>query len=195
LSYGAYSYCEHFDQDGGSNLARPGRPRRQQYSSAWVYPKSINANFVVRTVLKEMSDLASNGLTEEELDAARTFEINHWPFEIETPRRLLGMRMDELTLNTPAFVDSFTARAGRVTTEEVANAVKDAIDIHNMAIVAVVSNGEESASELLGAQVVLEYPSGVDPRELDAADRPYKNYAPSWDAKKFRIFKADEMFR
>jgi hypothetical protein len=48
---------------------------------------------------------------------------------------------------------------------------------------------------LLGAQVVLEYPSGVDPRELDAADRPYKNYAPSWDAKKFRIFKADEMFR
>lgn len=195
LSYGAYAYCEHFDQDGGSNLARPGRPRRQQYSSAWVYPKSTNANFVVRAVLKEMSDLAATGLTAEQLQAAKTFEINHWPFEIETPRRVLGMRMDEVTLGTPEFVDSFTVRAERVTTADVRRAVKQAIDVHNMAIVAVVSDGEAFSNELLGSTVVVEYPSGVDPRELSAADAPYKNFVPVWDPQKFKIFKAEEMFR
>lgn len=195
LSYGAYSYCEHFDQDAGSNLARPGRPRRQQHLSAWVYPKSANAKFVIHMVLKEMMDLASNGLSPEELDAARTFEINHWPFEIETPRRLLGMRMDEMTLGMPDFVDSFTSRAARVTTDEVRQVVARAFDTRNMAIVAVVSNGEAFASELLGTQMTVEYPSGVDPRTLRAEDRPYLDFSPPWDARKVRIFKAEEMFR
>ena len=55
LSYGAYSYAEHFEQDGWSNLARPGLPRRQQYVSDWVYPKSTNANFVIHIVTKMLA--------------------------------------------------------------------------------------------------------------------------------------------
>lgn len=195
LSYGAYSYAEHFDQDQGSNLARAGSPRRQQYTSAWVYPKSENANFVVHVVMKELSDLAKNGLTQQQLDEARTFEINHFPFEIETPRRLLGMRMDELYLGTPAFVDSFTAMAQRVTTDDVRRALKRAIDVNNMILVAVASDGEAFAKELMGPAVRVEYPSGVDPRGLREEDMHYDNFLPAYEPQKIRVVRANTMFQ
>ncbi len=195
LSYGAYSYAEHYDQDRGSKLARPGRPRRQQYTSAWVYPKSENANFVIHVVMKELADLAENGLTQEQLDAARTFEINHFPFEIETPRRLLGMRMDELYLGTPAFVGSFADAASRVTTEDVQRAMPRAIDVNNMVIVAVVSDGQAFVKELLGDAVLVQYPSGVDPRGLRKDDLRINNFLPAYEPQKIRIVKASAMFQ
>ncbi|GAB4329481.1 MAG: pitrilysin family protein [Candidatus Zixiibacteriota bacterium] len=195
LSYGAYSYAEHFEQEGWSNLARPGLPRRQQYFSVWVYPKSINANFVIRIVMKMLADLREQGLTAQQLDAARRFEINHFPFEIETPRRLLGMRMDEVAYGTPAFVDSFTARAAAVTVEDAKRAIQRAIDPSSMVIVAVVSDAEQFATSLLGDQVMFQYPSGVDPRGLRQADRPFLNYTLPIQAGNIRIVKAEEMFR
>ena len=195
LSYGAYAYAEHFDQDQGSNLARPGRSRRQQYSSAWVYPKSENANFVIRVVLKELADLAKNGLTQEQLDATRTFEINHFPFEVETPRRQLGMRMDEIFLGTDAFVDSFAAVANRVTTDDIKRVLPRAIDVQNMFLVAVVSDGKAFSKELLSDVVAVEYPSGVDPRGLREEDLRYNNYLPPIDPKNIRIVRAEDMFQ
>ncbi|MBD3298218.1 MAG: hypothetical protein GF341_06155 [candidate division Zixibacteria bacterium] len=195
LSYGAYSYAEHFEQDGWSNLARPGLPRRQQYFSAWVYPKSINANFVVHIVMKMLNDLRTEGITRQQLDAAREFEINHFPFEIETPRRLLGMRMDELAYDTPAFIDSFTTRAAAVTVDDANRAIERAIDPQAMVIVAVVSDGEQFAKTLLGDQVMFEYPSGVDPSGLKLRDQPYLNYTLPIEAGNIRVVKAEEMFQ
>lgn len=195
LSYGAYAYAEHFDQDRGSKLERPGRPRRQQYTSAWVYPKSENADFVIHAVMKELSDLAKNGIMQEQLDDVRAFEINHFPFEIETPRRLLGMRMDEIYLGTPFYVDSFTVRAQRVTVDDVKRALPRAIDVNNMIIVAVVSNGEEFAKEMLSPAVIVEYPSGVDPRSLREADLDYNNFLPAYEPQKIHIVRAENMFQ
>jgi zinc protease len=195
LSYGAYSYAEHFDQDGWSNLARPGRPRQEQYFSAWVYPKATNANFVIHVVMRELADLSAKGLAPNDLEAARTFEINHFPFEIETPARLLGMRMDEIYLHTPAFVDGFTKAAQQVTVDDVQRATRRAIDVNNMAVVAVVSNGAEFTKQLLEGPVTCEYPSGVDPKSLSAEDAPYQNYKLPLTPDKIRVIKADEMFR
>lgn len=195
LSYGAYSYAEHFDQDGGSNLARPGRPRHQQYFSAWIYPKSTNANFVIHAVMKELADLSTHGLSDKELDAARQFEINHFPFEIETPRRLLGMRMDEIALGTPRFVDSFTKTTQQVTGADVKRAVRRAIDINNMVLTAVVSNGVEFTKQLLDGPVTVEYPSGVDPKSLAANDVPYKSFRLPLKPEKIKVLKTEEMFR
>jgi len=195
LSYGAYSYAEHFDQDSGSKLARPGRPRRQQYTSAWVYPKSENANFVIHAVMKELSDLSKKGLTQEDLDEARTFEINHFAFQVETPRRQLGMRMDELLLVTPMYVDSFVSRAERVTLDDVNRALPRAIDVKNMIIVAVVSNGEEFSKEMMGPAVTVEYPSGVDPRSLRQADMEYNNFLPAYEPQKVHVIRASAMFQ
>ena len=195
LSYGAYSYAEHFDQDRGSNLARPGKPRREQYFSAWVYPKSVNAKFVINIVMKTLTDMYNNGITDNQLASAKEFEINHFPFEIETPRRLLGMRMDELELQTPAFVDSFTTRAEAVTLDRANDAIKQAMDPNNMVIVAVVSNGEEFATQLLSGEVLHEYPSGVDPMSLRSEDVPYTNYTLKIQPTDIHIVKADEMFK
>ncbi len=195
LSYGAYSYAEHFEQDGWSNLARPGLPRRQQYFSAWVYPKSINANFVIHIVMKMLDDLRTEGITRQQLDAAREFEINHFPFEIETPRRMLGMRMDELAYDTPAFIDSFTARAAAVTVDDANRAIERVIDPRSMVIVAVVSDGQKFAKTLLGNQVLFEYPSGVNPNSLKLEDQPILNYTLPIEAGNIRVVKAEEMFR
>jgi zinc protease len=145
--------------------------------------------------MKELADLAANGLTQEQLDAARTFEINHFPFEIETPRRLLGMRMDELLWGTPEFAGSFAGAASLVTTEDVKRATAHAIDVNNMIIVAVVSDGEAFVKELLGDAVLVQYPSGVDPRGLREDDLRYNNFLPAYEPQKIRVVKASTMFQ
>jgi len=144
LSYGAYSYVEHFQQAGWSKLALPNVPRRAQYFSMWIYPKSTNAKFVIKLALKELSDLVTHGINEKVFDFIKNFEKNHLPFDLETPERKLGLLMDEEFYRNFGFWENSEKRMEEVTSEEVRDVVKKYLSADNLAIVALVSDGEVS---------------------------------------------------
>lgn len=195
LSYGAYSYVEHFQQAGWSKLALPNIPRRAQYFSMWIYPKSTNAKFVIKLALKELSDLVKHGINEEAFNFIRNFEKNHLPFELETPERKLGLLMDEEFYRNFAFWEDFEKRVEDVTSEEVRGVVKKYLSPDNFAIVVLVSDGEEFKRELLSDETKIEYPSGVDPNALKSADEEIRSFDLNLKPENFEIVKVAELFQ
>jgi len=195
LCYGAYSYVEHFQQAGWSKLAQPNVPRQAQYFSMWSYPKSINGKFVTKLALKELSDLVKSGINEEAFNFIKNFEKNHLSFELETPERKLGLLMDEKFYGNPGFWENFEKRAEDVTSEEVRKVVKEYLSPDNVAIVALVSFGEEFKRELLSDETKIEYPSGVDPDALKSADEKIKAYNLNLNPENFEIVKVSELFQ
>lgn len=195
LSYGAYSYTEHFQQAGWSKLALPNIPRQAQYFSMWIYPKSTNAKFVIGLALKELSDLVSQGINEKAFNFIRNFEKNHLPFDLETPERKLGLLMDEEFYRNFGFWENFEKRVEEVSSEEVREVVKRYLSADNFAIVALVSDGEEFKRELLSDETKIEYPSGVDPNALKSADEKIKAFNLNLKPENFEIVRVEELFR
>lgn len=195
LCYGAYSYIEDFEQFGWSKLANPGNPRNSQYFSMWTYPKSTNAEFAMKLCLKEMTDLVDNGMPEDRLEFIKNFEKNQFPFQIETPQRKLAHLMAEQFRGADGFVDNYEQTVETLTKERIDAAVKRHLTPQNVAIVALVSDGEEFKKELLSDQTVIEYPSQADPSVLKEADDQIKAFNLGLTEGDFEIVKASELFK
>ncbi len=195
LSYGAYSYAEHFQQAGWSKLALPNVPRWAQYFSMWTYPKSTNAKFAIKLTVKELTDLINHGINEEAFNFIKNFERNHLPFELETPERKLGLLMDEEFYENYGFWENFEERVEDVSSEEIRKVVKRHLSAGNLAIVALVSDGEDFKRELLSDETKIEYPSGVDPDVLKNADEKIKAFNLNLKPEDFEIVEVAELFR
>jgi hypothetical protein len=186
---------EYFQQAGWSKLAAPNIPRRTQYFSMWTYPKSINAKFAIKLVLKELSDLVNFGIEEKTFDFTKNFEKNHLPFELETPERKLGLLMDEEFYGNSGFWENFGEKVEDVTADKAKEVVKKYLSPENLAIVALVSDGEKFKQELLSDQTTIEYPSGVDPNVLKNADEQIKAFNLNLKPENFEIVKVSELFQ
>jgi zinc protease len=195
LSYGAYSYIEYFQQAGWSNLASPNTPRHDQYFSIWTYPKKVNGKFAMKLVLKDLTDLVENGVPEKELERYKSFEINHFPFEIETPQRKLGQLIDEEFYGNHGFVDNFERKMKDVTSAQVNQALKKYIFPEDLIIVAIVSNAEDFKKELLSDKTVIEYPSGAEGALLKEEDEKIKAFDLKIKPEDITIIKASELFK
>lgn len=195
LCYGAYSYIEHFEQFGWSKLAKPTNPRGTQYFSMWTYPKCANAKFGMKLCLKEMTDLVNHGIPEDRLELIKNFEKNQFPFQIETPQRELAHKLAEQFHGTYGFLNNYEMNVGKVTREEIDRAVRKYLSPENVAIVALVSDGEEFKKELLSDQTVIEYPSQADPTVLKEEDDQIKAFDLNLKEEDFEIVKASELFK
>jgi len=195
LSYGAYSYMEHFKQAGWSNLASPNNPRKDQYFSLWTYTKSINGKFTIKLVLKELTDLVEKGVPEEELEKYKDFEVNHFPFEIETSQRKLGLLMDEEFYCNYGFVDNFEKKIKGLTLDQVNQSLQKYIFPDDIIIVAIVSKAEDFKRKLLSDITLMEYPSGVDGASLEEEDEKVKALDLKIKPEDIVIVKASELFK
>jgi zinc protease len=195
LCYGAYSYLEHFEQFGWGKLANPNCPRKAQYFSMWTYPKCANAKFAMKLCLKEMTDLATDGIPEDKLEFMKSFEKNQFPFQIETPQKKLAHMMAEEFYGTYGFLDHFESDVEGVTKEKIDRAVQTYLSPENVAIVALVSDGEQFMKELLSDQTVIEYPSQADPTVLREEDDQIKAFDLRLTEDDFEIVKASELFK
>jgi zinc protease len=195
LCYGAYSYIEHFRQFGWSKLANPSNPRQAQYFSMWTYPKCSNAKFAMKLCLKEMADLVEQGIPEGKLDFTKNFEKNQFPFQVETPQRKLAHLMAEQFYGAHSLVDNYESNVERLTKQEIDRAAKKYLSPENVAIVALVSDGEEFKKELLSDQTIIEYPSQADPTVLKEADDQIKAFDLGLTEDDFEIVKASELFK
>ncbi|MFH1336031.1 MAG: pitrilysin family protein [Candidatus Zixiibacteriota bacterium] len=195
LSYGAYSYIEHFEQSGWSKLAAPNIPRDIQYFSMWTYVKSPNTKFAIKLLLRDMSDLALNGISQDRLQLTKDFEANQYPFQIETPERKLGLLLDDKFYGTPGFVDNYEKNVEKVTREEINRTAATYLSPGNVAIVVMVSDPEKFKQQLLSDQTNVEYPSQFDTSVLESEDALIKAFDLKLKDSDFEIVKASELFK
>ncbi len=195
LSYGAYSYIEHFEQAGWGKLVAPNIPRLVQYFSMWTYVKSLNAKFAIKLCLKELTDLVNDGIPKDRFELTKNFEENQFAFQIETPQRKLGLLLDDEFYGTLGFVENYEKNVARVTIEEADAAARAYLSPENIAIVALVSDAEEFKQELLTGATMIEYPSQKDTAALREEDAKIKAFDLGLREEDFEIVKASDLFK
>ncbi len=195
LAYGAYAYCEHFRPLGWSKLMDNGIPRADQYFHMWTYPKEVNFEFCVKLMMSEMTKLTTTPLTADEIDRTKEFVANNFAFQMETPDRQLGMRLDEKWYKLPEYVEKFKYNINRVPRSELQTIALDNLNPRGVLIVAVVSNGEVAKQELLTLDTKLELPSGSEEGVLKSVNDEIKALDLKLLPEDITIVKASELFK
>lgn len=195
LAYGAYAYAEHFRQSGWSKLMDNGIPRNDQYFNMWTYPKAINFEFCIKLMLKEMTDVTTGPIPEEDFNTVKAYVANQFPFLMETPDKQLGMRLDAMWYNMPTFVDKFQENINKVARDGMQSVALDHLHPDKVLIVAVVSNGETAKKELLSGETQLELPSGAEEGKLETINKEIKAIDLGLKAEDITIVRASELFR
>ena len=103
--------------------------------------------------------------------------------------------MTEQYYGTYGFLDHFERDVESVTKKKIDRAAKTYLSPENVAIVALVSDGEAFIKELLSDQTTLEYPSQADPTVLKEEDDQIKAFDLKLTEDDFEIVKASELFK
>ncbi|MEM7234710.1 MAG: insulinase family protein [Planctomycetota bacterium] len=145
-NYGNYSYIEHWDGRPRSLFQIFNQPRSRQYFSMWVRPVGYeHAQHTLKAAMWELDRLHREGLTEEQVIAAkgkaRVLYLNLG----ETVDRLLAAKMDDRFLGlSSGFLDDYLKSIDAVTLEQVNAAIKRHLCSKN-ARVLIVTNKDNAA--------------------------------------------------
>lgn len=154
---------------------------------------SYNALYVAHIIHKELSDLNTAGLSEPEMvtmgklvpasssDSAGTVAR----MRAEAARRWLGITPDMQA-------DSI---AGRLTPAAARRLLREALDPHDLWVVAIVPDANRFYSDILGGAISYRYQLWANTPETRKLDREYVGVRPFWQAEKIRSITADKLFR
>lgn len=123
-SYGAYSSLP-FD-------------RRRQAFSMWTFPKATDAAPCIELQLKMLSDWIQQGITQDELDNAKSYLVKSNVFSLDTASKRMGQALDERLYQLPE--DYFSAHPERVqsiTLDDANAAIQRRISDQHLALVVV----------------------------------------------------------
>ena len=126
-NYGDYSYIEAWAGRPNNLFQVFNQPREQQYFSIWVRPvKHEHAVHMLKAVTYELEDLVREGLTQQQLTAAKNKARVLYLNLGETVPRLLGARVDDVFygMKDGGFLDTYLRNVDAVTLEQVNAAIR-----------------------------------------------------------------------
>lgn len=140
-NYGNYSYIEYWAGRPQSLFQIFNQPREQQYFSIWIRPvKHEHAVHLMKAATYEVEQMVRNGLTAEQVQAAKNKARVLYLNLGETVPRLIAARVDDAFYGaTNGFLETYLQQLDRVTVEQVNAAVRRHINLANVKYVVVTS--------------------------------------------------------
>jgi zinc protease len=176
LNYGNYAYVEHFEQEGRDRIPAVNVSRRQQNFTIWLRPvQDSDRHFAVRLALYELGQLVDKGLTQEQLEATRTFIKGYYPGFAQTQARRLGYAIDDLFYAPPGehpgeYFSTLLSAIDKLTIDEVNAAIRKHLQTANLHIALVGKDAKALANSLASdAPSSISYKS-PKPDEITAED-------------------------
>jgi len=173
-NYGDYSYVEYFESRPRYLFPPTNTPRHYQYFSIWIRPIGNEyAHYLLKALTWELDNLVRNGLTAEQVDAAKNKARVLYLSLAENVDRLVGYRLeDEFYGLTPGYLDQYLARIDAVTPEAVNAAIRKYLQAENIRYVVVTDQGlaEKLADDIarnrnVRGKTPKEYQLDSEPRE------------------------------
>ncbi|MBC7795016.1 MAG: insulinase family protein, partial [Clostridia bacterium] len=138
LNYGDYAYIEAFPGGMFRLFPTPNRPRRKQLFEVWIRPvQPKNAAFALHAALYAIDKLVANGMTQEQLDATRTYLMKNVFVMAARQDEQLGYALDSRWFGIPEFTQYMRDGLAGLTLEKVNTAVKRHIRPNDMRVVIV----------------------------------------------------------
>ena len=173
MNYGDYSYIEWYDNGGGNMLPSAGTPRRLNYFSIWLRPVQIakqlrmqypeladvkvgHAHFSIRMAIRELNKLVTEGISQEDFEATRTFLMSYIKLYTQRPSDILGYALDSKFYGRNDYINEMESLLAKLTKKDVDNAIKKYWQTDNMYIAIVT---DESEAEPLAESIKNNEPS------------------------------------
>ncbi|MCQ4575356.1 MAG: insulinase family protein [Candidatus Brocadiales bacterium] len=113
------------------------------------YSKNETALEAMWLVLDELRKLKSGGVTAEELDAAKSYYIGHFPLGLETPTQIASKIIDQEFYGLPEnYLEEYLDNVSAVSRQDVNRAARRFLDPDNLIIV-LVSRAEDTLKDAL----------------------------------------------
>jgi len=207
-NYGDYSYIEYYAARPYAFFPPPGTPREEQYFSMWIRPVGHQyAHFILKAMTWELDNLLKNGMTPEQVEAAkqkaRTLYLNY----AESKSRQLGYRLDDMFygMKDHGYLTDMLANVDKLTAEQVNVAIRKYLQVANLKYV-IVTN--ESVAQKLADDIATdtnvvsktreEYhitdPVPPEKQKMLAEDDEWKAYKLNIPRENISIVKAEQMF-
>ncbi len=207
-NYGDYSYIEYYAARPYALFPPPGTPREQQYFSMWIRPVSHQyAHFILKAMAWELDNFIKNGMTPEQVEAAkqkaRTLYLNY----ADSKGRQLGYRLDDMFygMKDHGYLAEMLANIDKLTAEQVNAAIRKYLQAANLKYVIVTneSQAQKLADDIAGDTNVVsktreEYhisePAPPEKQKMLAQDDAWKAYKLNIPRENITIVKAEQMF-
>ena len=194
MSYGAYSYHEHFEQAGWSKNARALIPYKPQYFSIWTYPQQWNTEFAIKMTIYQLDKLLKYGIEPEKLEQVKSFQVNYFPFLIESPPQRLKVELEQVYFDQAGFVNSFAEKIQALAEAEILPAVRKHWSADDLTIVVVCDEADRMKEELLTIETELSLPPGASGAGLEEVNKTVKNIDLKLTPDDIVIINAEELF-
>ncbi len=153
LNYGDYSYIEVFPEGGQRNMPPVNVPRREQLFEVWIRTlPNQHAHFALRAALREVEQLAANGMTQEDFELTRQFLKKYSLHFADTTAMRLGYAVDDefYGLSDEGHLARFRRMMDELTLEDVNGAIRRHLNPANLKI-AIVTGDAQGLREALAA--------------------------------------------
>ena len=207
-NYGDYSYIEYQYGRPQFLFPPPATPRDQQYFSTWIRPVGHQyAHFIMKAMTAELDRFARQGMTAQQVAAAkikaRALYLNY----AESVSRQLGYRLDDMFygMRDQGYLEQMLPRIDAVTPEQVNAAIKKYLQAQNLDYVIVTSQaeGEKLANDIAADSNVqsktpeeyhISQPVPPDKQKMLDQDKQWAAYPLSIPRANIEVVKAAEMF-
>ena len=207
-NYGDYSYIEYYSARPSALFPPPGTPRVQQYFSMWIRPVSHQyVHFILKAMAWELDNFINNGMTQEQVEAAkqkaRTLYLNY----ADSKARQLGYRLDDMFygMKDDGYLQDMLANIDKVTAEQVTTAIRKYLQVANLKYVIVTNESvaEKLADDIVGdtnvvsktrAEYHISEPVPPEKQQMLAQDEEWKAYKLNIPRQNITIVKAEQMF-
>lgn len=207
-NYGDYSYIEYYAARPYSLFPPPATPRDQQYFSIWIRPVAHQyAHFILKAMTWELDNLVKNGMTSEQVEAAkqkaRVLYLNY----ADSKGRQLGYRLDDMFygMKDHGYLADMLANIEKVTPEQVNAAIKKYLQVGdlNYVIVTNQSVAQKLADDIANDSNVrsktpeeyhISQPVPPEKQKMLAEDEEWKAYKLNIPRENITVVKTEEMF-
>jgi hypothetical protein len=145
--------------------------------------------------LYELEKLITTGIEPLAMETVKSYEINHFPFLIETAKQRLDKNLEEIYYELSGFIENYETRIMKQSSADVNTAVYDHWSSDGLLIVIVTDQAEKMKSELLSQQTSLTLPEGASANGLEEVNRRVKDFDLGLNPEDIVIIHADKLFR
>jgi zinc protease len=196
MNYGDYSYIEHFAFGGSFMQPPPNFSRHHQIFEVWIRPVPHPIrHFALRQAIREVAILDEKGLTQQDLDSMRDFQLNYMVSLAQSNSEMLGYSVDDYFYKLPqSYFDLTKSRLEALTLDQVNAAIRKHISTENM-VIAIVTEDAEGFKKALVANTPspMQYDS-PKPEAILQEDKIIMKYPLAIKAENVTIIPAEKIF-
>jgi zinc protease len=136
MNYGDYAYIEAFPRGMFQFFPDANLGRRAQIFEVWIRPVAPqNAHMALRVAVRELDNLVTNGLSEEDFQTTRDYLMKNVYLLTATQDAQLGYALDQKWYGLPDFVPYMRDKLSKLTRADVNAAIKRHLQAKDLSVV------------------------------------------------------------